>query len=455
MSLTGCTILPILPSHTPNEGRVIINDNFECLQDSILNFSGITSGITGSATHIQPGLNTYTGGTSQYPTVNISGLTIDNINSSGSSVFNNITANGNVLVVGDVEIQGNTTVYGTATTIHSQTLQVEDNIIYLNYSGNNVTAQGGGIVLISGQTNGSSSSILTDSEGNWIFNPGLSANSISATTFYSGSTDLSLLLGSNSVLYTNSGATPTTIGGISAGSTFSNKTMQEMWDALLYPYQVPAFSSFSRTNLESTYEVGQLLVAGAQTFTWATTNSSNVSANTISIVQNFAPITTLLSSSANDGTEALVLSDTYSAATSTSVTLYTISAVNSLNNSFSTTISRNWRHKRYWGTHPSFTLPSDSDIINADGASVGAGNEFSTTRVQTRNGIDGAGNYLFFAWPTSFGTPTFTVNGLPNSAWTKIGNAISFTNAQGFVESYDVWISNTAQFSPITLFSIS
>ena len=43
-------------------------------------------------TYVQPGLNTYTGGTSTNPTINVSGLTIDNINSSGNSIFNTLSA---------------------------------------------------------------------------------------------------------------------------------------------------------------------------------------------------------------------------------------------------------------------------------------------------------------------------------------------------------------------------
>ena len=35
MSLTGCTIQTIYPSDNPNEGRVKINQNFECLSNNI------------------------------------------------------------------------------------------------------------------------------------------------------------------------------------------------------------------------------------------------------------------------------------------------------------------------------------------------------------------------------------------------------------------------------------
>jgi hypothetical protein len=42
--------------------------------------------------------------------------------------------------------------------------------------------------------------------------------------------------------YTNANPVPETIGGISAGSTFNNKTTSEMLDLLLYPYIAPSIS---------------------------------------------------------------------------------------------------------------------------------------------------------------------------------------------------------------------
>jgi len=91
----------------------------------------------------------------------------------------------------------------------------------------------------------------------------------------------------------------------------------------------------------------------------------------------------------------------------------------------------------------------------ADGAGIGSGKELRTNRLRSYNGIDGAGQYLAFAWPTSFGTPSFTINGLPNTAFTKISSSISFTNMHSYTTNYDVWLSNTAQNSPITSFVIS
>ena len=53
---------------------------------------------------------------------------------------------------------------------------------------------------------------------------------------------LSTIVGASST-YTNPSPTDSAIGGISAGTTFNNKTMQEMWDMLLYPELSPALTS--------------------------------------------------------------------------------------------------------------------------------------------------------------------------------------------------------------------
>lgn len=45
------------------------------------------------------------------------------------------------------------------------------------------------------------------------------------------------------VTYTNSNPSVITVGGISSGTTFSSKTMTEMWNSLLYPTQYPALEA--------------------------------------------------------------------------------------------------------------------------------------------------------------------------------------------------------------------
>lgn len=45
------------------------------------------------------------------------------------------------------------------------------------------------------------------------------------------------------ISYTNTIPVPTTVGGITQGTTFNAKTMQEMWDALLYPDTPPTVTN--------------------------------------------------------------------------------------------------------------------------------------------------------------------------------------------------------------------
>jgi hypothetical protein len=183
--------------------------------------------ITGSDTFVQNGINTFTGGTPFRPTVNITAATLNSLSVSGNSLFNTLSANilsggtiysgstdlstyfgqlqynidqkydksggtisGDVVVMGDVLINGNTTITGTATTINTETIQAKDNNILLNFSGNHLTAIGGGLYLVSGQTSGAASEIKTDSNGYWQIIPGLYASVISGDTYFSGSTPL-------------------------------------------------------------------------------------------------------------------------------------------------------------------------------------------------------------------------------------------------------------------------
>jgi hypothetical protein len=98
------------------------------------------------------------------------------------------------------------------------------------------------------------------------------------------------------------------------------------------------------------------------------------------------------------------------------------------------TTSLRFLSKRYWGVSSETTL-DDAEIIAL------AGSELATSRVQSRT-LAPAGEYLYFAWPASFGTPTFTVNGLINTAFTKVRAADSFVNASGATVSYDLWRSD-------------
>lgn len=94
-----------------------------------------------------------------------------------------------------------------------------------------------------------------------------------------------------------------------------------------------------------------------------------------------------------------------------------------------------FRHKRYWGVSPLSSL-SDADILALS-------SELSSTRVQQRTMNATGGNYLWFAWPDSFGAGEFWTNGLQNTAWVLTTRA--FINASGYSASFRIYRSTYIQ----------
>lgn len=253
-----------------------------------------------------------------------------------------------------------------------------------------------------------------------------------------------------SLFFQNDDPTPFKVGGIPAGTSFPNPTnMQDMWDKLLYPYVEPeAFFTTSDKILQlgeskpvqfnwkvvkKTNDITSIIVQGSPVVTTGNTQTGTITVNAVSSITP-----QLVTLSATDGTE--VITDT---------------------------ASISWLNKIYWGNIDIgglnlTTNPSDSSLASSfvDSSFIRSllGNKLSSTITNSYNGINGSGNHLIFAWPSSFTnskTPTFTVNGLNSTAFTNIKTDWSFTNQHGYITDYEVWISNTVQNSPISLFNIN
>ena len=97
---------------------------------------------------------------------------------------------------------------------------------------------------------------------------------------------------------------PEDVHGLKAGTTFSNRSMRQMWTDLLYPYQYPSFNGFALTGFSSPRECGDIIPAGAKTFTWSTVNPSNIVGNSLRI-DDISTATLLGSGLANDGSETV------------------------------------------------------------------------------------------------------------------------------------------------------
>ena len=91
------------------------------------------------------------------------------------------------------------------------------------------------------------------------------------------------------VKYNNNTPTQQSIGGIEVGETFEDVSIKDMFDKLLYPYQVPSFLTFSLSNGLTILECGTNWNGNTNaTFTFA--NISNIITNTLSIYQDNVPL---------------------------------------------------------------------------------------------------------------------------------------------------------------------
>lgn len=261
-----------------------------------------------------------------------------------------------------------------------------------------------------------------------------------------------------SVYFQNENPTPVTVGGIPAGSTFPDPTdMQTMWNRLLYPYVAPS------CNLGPTYtrEYGDPngLATNSINLNWSVTkNSEDITSITV-VGQSVVP-------TGNSQTGSVTVTGTHSVTPGASQTnTFSMSVTDGTQtDTDNTTIT--WMNRIYWGsidlggvnltTNPQ--LVTQVALLCDDDAILDLNDQLSTSKNKSYNGINGNGDHLIFAWPSSVSgatSPTFTVNGLPNTAFTRVRTASAFTNQYGFTTNYEVWVSNTLQNSPIALFSIS
>lgn len=268
---------------------------------------------------------------------------------------------------------------------------------------------------------------------------------------------------SASAYFMNANATPVAVGGIAAGSSFSTpKTMQEMFDLLLYPYIAPGASIAGLSSRQFGASLGV-------TLNWtATKNSDSITSIIVNGNVQIPTGNTQLGSQAANGT--------HSTTPAVSQTNTFPMGVGDGTTTTNTSVSLTWMNNRHWGFvdlsslgNPDLTANpgsasavgvfiTDTIIKAMTGANANAqlfGKELSTTKSKTYTGIDGGGRHLVFAWPSTVAspyTPTFTVNGLPNTAFTQVRTNSVFVNEVGFNgTNYEVWVSNTLQNSPLNI----
>jgi hypothetical protein len=164
--------------------------------------------------------------------------------------------------------------------------------------------------------------------------------SISSTT-----ADLTFIARSSSITLNESG--DTSLSGFTATSIIG--ALNEL---NAYHYASPVFSAFAITGETASLEVGDSIGVNP-TFTWTTTNSSNVATNSIDIINVTGGATPLVTGTANDGTQVVTLAAITNNTATTHV--FRIDGENTNGDTFTSTLTFAWYWKVYNGT--SLTTP--------------------------------------------------------------------------------------------------
>lgn len=190
-------------------------------------------------------------------------------------------------------------------------------------------------------------------------------------------------------------------------------TLADALDQLLYVS--PVVNTLTASPNGGTFEIGAT-ISSPITFTW-TVNKTITSQSLTDCTISNANLRTVQYTGAN-----ITAGKTF--------TLTVSDGKNSANKS----IIYTFQHKRYWGVS---TLPGtyNSTFIKSLTSS-----EFSTTKAKSSFTVTaGTGQYIFYCFPATWGTPVFTVGGFKGGF--EKAATIDFTNASGNVTSFDIWKS--------------
>jgi len=225
--------------------------------------------------------------------------------------------------------------------------------------------------------------------------------------------------------YTNATAMPEAVGGWPSGSTFTDKTLQDMFDGLLYPYQEPSFSSFSLADISNTREVGSSIPANS-TYTFTASNTSNINAGSVNITYSGTSSGTIatglnINQSPYDASHSAIANSTAGNLT------FKVEATNSQGGLFSKTYTVSYRWRVYWGNSALDSL-TEADIKGLDSS------DLKTSKNGTYGFTTATNQYKYLCWPNDFGSP-IPVTGFKDAA---NGNSIVMATSAD-----DSFFSNT------------
>lgn len=133
----------------------------------------------------------------------------------------------------------------------------------------------------------------------------------------------------------------------------------------------------------------------------------------------------------------------YPASKNTTIT-FTITATASDGTNDTATDTIVFRQNNYYGTSSEISLgPTGLTSLT---------NVLSSSRARTFSANAGSGQYVYYAYPTSYGNATFTVGGFAGGfSQIQQSGGITHTNSNGYDEKYYIYRSDNANLGSITV----
>ena len=309
----------------------------------------------------------------------------------------------------------------------------------LGYAPDNVGSSDSHPQYIPGGNSYSVGDIFSNTDGG-VTSAYIVQTAFTSTDFVSDGANFTGIAGGDS---TYTGTATIAVGGIGSGTSFVNADLQEMMQSMLEPYQPPSFSSFSMSGA-SVLEVGDSIPSGAKTFSWGTTQSSNVEPNTIEVIDVTSGSISLGSGLANDGSESLSLASSIQKVTNTSHT-FRIEGENTQAGTFTRNYSVSWRYLRFYGKEGAVGPLTEAQIEGLPSSGLATG--FAGTYA-----IPAGAGYVYFAFPTAWGAASGFKDTATNlDVAMEAGYLVAVTNSFGVTENYRVHRSTNVLNGAITI----
>ena len=275
-------------------------------------------------------------------------------------------------------------------------------------------------------TNAANGYVLKYNNGalEWNSLSGATLDTISGATV--SITGNKVLINGNNIEFTNSNPILQTLGGITAGMTFSSEALVNVLNTLLYPYLPPTMSFV----LSATSVIPGALSGSETNSLLAEYGSLSTLSYKYDITKKSMPITSILSSPGGTFPPSPTILSGTSSLTSimpVSAQIYTLS-ITDVTSIISTTASLTY-------TYPYFYLVTTSSI-NFGSVSPSIFNKVLVEKSDVTVTLSGTNSHIYFLYPSSYGNLSHIVDSSTGwdfiSSFTKIESAISLTSSSPY-----------------------